>query len=324
MTQPHIPAIMNLITMTKHWPDEAKGDLQDIETINRCHCFYKRRSKGSQIIPLTMRLIEIVQRNTQVTDPKGNLAQSQIQRYFQCDPEGLSQIEFGFLSKFAKGWKRVKETHVINCNSFALNILKMDDSSSFYSCVLQYNSIQCARLQEIVSTHFELTRIPALNIKRATLLTHIRYSTIPVSYGVQEICTRKISNKLWSTMSNQYAFFYLAKHSFISQLELFHKLSNFIEGFIQSELLYRLLSVILMLENVPDAQGAYNQFQRFLHLSLLQLKYPDPNEAVSLFFVAFNQLWSITEEKALQSSQSHPKKSLRASLQTNLLALLEK
>ena len=79
-----------------------------------------------------------------------------------------------------------------------------------------------------------------------------------------------------------------------------------------------------MLENVPDAQGAYNQFQRFLHLSLLQLKYPDPNEAVSLFFVAFNQLWSITEEKALQSSQSHPKKSLRASLQTNLLALLEK
>ena len=311
--QPHIPSIMNLITTTKHWSDEAKSDLQDIKTIKRCHSFYERRSKGSQIFSLTTRLMEIVQRNTQVmTNPKFEV--SKIQHHFQSDP--LSQIDFGFLSNFAKGWKSVKEKHVVNCNSFALNVVKMDDLNSCYNCISQVNSIQCARLREIL-THFDLNcKIPAINIKRATLLNHVRYATIPLSIGIHEMCTRKISNKVWSTMSKEYLLNYLAKHSFISEVELFYKLSNVIQDFIQSELLYRLLSVILMLENTPDAQGAYRQFHRLLYLSLLQLKYPDPNEAISLFFGVFNQLCSITEEKPLQTLQSLQKsqKSWRAAI----------
>ena len=295
----HIPDIMFLLTTTRHidwwWSDSERKKLQDQETIERCRQCYKGRSKVHTVFPLIVKFTDVIA--TYRNRPKKFQEELQGKHLvLLCGqhPKKVSKVELDMLSQFVEEWKRAMKQHVIKSNSFIQGMWRLSegDEQSFLNCLMEVSTVQQSRLLESVVVYINPTTLPRKNVKKATLLYHLKFCTVPFPVALSELCSNSILKKLQLPFADDYGVSYLSKYGILpqSQLKMFHKLLDVVKEFIDTEAMFRITLAIVLLEGVPSVQATYHQFKVVLYMCHWHLKKTDPEEEASRFFEAFNQL----------------------------------
>lgn len=298
----HIPDIMFLLTTTRHidwwWSDSERKKLQDQETIERCRQCYKGRSKVHTVFPLIVKFTDVIA--TYRNRPKKFQEELQGKHLvLLCGqhPKRVSKVELDMLSQFVKAWEKAIKHHVIDSSDFINEMFESaaGNGHTFRNCEIQVSSVQQSRLRESVAFYINpTTTLPKENVKKAILLYHLRFFTMPFSIGVFEMCSPAISDRLRIPFSNEYLISYFSQFHLQnwdeSQMKRLHKLLDIIKDYTEYEAMFRLTLAVILLDGVPSVQATYHQFKVALYMCHWHLKKTDPEEEASRFFEAFNQL----------------------------------